>query len=317
MPCPKSHETLRYTGSSLKVEDNNLPAASASIALITVSYGSESVLPRFLASISGASSRSMLVVVADNDPSSKPGTAELVDQAGYVYVPMLANLGYGGAVNAVAARLPPQIEWIVIANPDVSITPGAVDILLARGRGDPKIGLLGPQITDEAGTIYPSARSIPSLRLGIGHALFANVWPKNPWSAAYHNDQFDEQRSRDAGWLSGAFLLARRSAFDSVAGFDTRYFMYFEDVDLGYRMAKAGWSNVFEPAAQVVHSGAHSTTSNSQVMIREHHSSARKFLKTKYSAWYLFPVRLIVSFGLGVRLRVVQLRSGQASSPRH
>ena len=69
---------------------------------------------------------------------------------------------------------------------------------------------------------------------------------------------------RTAGWLSGSCLLLRREAFDSVDGFDSRYFMYFEDVDLGDRIGRAGWLNVYVPEAEVVHIGGHSTARASE-----------------------------------------------------
>ena len=56
---------------------------------------------------------------------------------------------------------------------------------------------------------------------------------------------------RPVGWLSGSCLLVRKAAFDEVNGFDERYFMYMEDVDLGDRMGRAGWQNVYVPAAEI------------------------------------------------------------------
>ena len=54
-------------------------------------------------------------------------------------------------------------------------------------------------------------------------------------------------------------MLVRRRAFDEIGGFDEGYFMYFEDVDLGFRLGKRGFRNVYDPSAEVTHSGAHAT----------------------------------------------------------
>ncbi|MET1082112.1 MAG: dTDP-Rha--alpha-D-GlcNAc-pyrophosphate polyprenol alpha-3-L-rhamnosyltransferase, partial [Burkholderiales bacterium] len=83
--------------------------------------------------------------------------------------------------------------------------------------------------------------------------------------------------------------------------FDHRFFMYFEDVDLGRRLTQAGWTNYFVPSASVIHSGAASTSQNSKQMTRVHHESAYKYLSVKYNRWYLAPVRLVLHVALRVR----------------
>ncbi|MCU1419782.1 MAG: glycosyltransferase family 2 protein [Mycetocola sp.] len=280
------------------------------IAVVTVSYGSEDVLPAFLGSLSAASAHRLLVIVADNkaDESLKP----LVAEYGARHLPMPKNLGYGGAINAAVATLPESIQWILVSNPDLVISPGSVDVLEAAGEEDQRIGSVGPVTMTPDGQVYPSARTVPSLRTGVGHALFANFWRGNPWTKAYRNDSSAPPHRRDAGWLSGSCVLVRRSAFAEVGGFDPEFFMYFEDVDLGYRLGKHGYRNVYEPEAQVTHTGAHSTTSDSHRMIAAHHESARRFLNKKYSGAALWPVRAALTIGLNVRSALMR-RKGNHS----
>lgn len=278
------------------------------VAVVTVSYGSGAVLEGFLHSVSAASTVAPIVIVADNKPHDGAGVAALAARYQASYLPLDTNLGYGGAINAAAATLPASVEWILVSNPDVCLMPGALDGLLATGNSDVRIGSVGPAITTSDGAVYPSARVVPSLRTGIGHALFANIWIGNPWTRAYRNDAVPSEKSRDAGWLSGACVLVRRSAFAALGGFDEGFFMYFEDVDLGYRLGKLGYRNVYDPAATVIHSGAHSTTGDSDRMIEVHHDSARRFLSKKYSGWWLWPVRAILNVGLNVRSAVVRRR---------
>ena len=282
------------------------PPAPPRVAIVTVSYGSADVLPTFLSSLPAASTDALEVVVADNKPGDGDSILLLAGQHGAGYLSLAENRGYGSAANAAIAALPPSIAWVLISNPDVIIGQGAIDTLVATGEADARIACVGPAIVTD-GVVYPSARAIPSLRTGVGHALFANLWVNNPWTNAYRHDS--EQPSptrRDASWLSGACLLVRRSAFDEVGGFDTGYFMYFEDVDLGYRLGKAGYRNVYEPAATVTHSGAHSTTSESGRMISAHHASARRFLTKKYSGALLWPVRAALTVGLSLRSALIR-----------
>lgn len=279
------------------------PPATPRVAIVTVSYGSQDVLVPFLASLPEATSHPIQLVVADNKPDSTVVPA-LTLAAGGSYLPLEGNLGYGHAVNAAVRTLPPEVEWIVVSNPDIVISASAIDLLLSSANEDPSIAAIGPRILSSGGDVYPSARSVPSLRSGVGHALLANLWPENPWSRHYQRSTDSLVERRDAGWLSGAFLAIRRSVLDDLEGFDESYFMYFEDVDLGFRIGKLGLRNVYEPAAEVVHSGAHSTKSDTVRMIRAHHTSAMRFLSKKYPGPLLWPLRMVLRIGLALRARL-------------
>ncbi len=286
---------------------SSTPAGVA--AVVTVSYGSEDVLSDFLSSIPRASASHLTSVVVDNLPSSG-STRALAADAGAHYIAMPENPGYGGALNAAVAALPNEVEWVLLSNPDVVLGASCIDILMSVGAQDPSIASVGPLVLTAEGEVYPSARAVPSLRTGVGHALFANLWTNNPWTRSYRRETEGTPTRRDAGWLSGSCLLVRRSAFESIGGFDTGYFMYFEDVDLGYRFGRAGYRNLYEPAANVTHTGAHSTRGDASRMIAAHHASARRFLTRKYSGWALWPVRVVLTVGLTVRSAVFTRRAG-------
>lgn len=275
------------------------------LAVVTVSYGSDDVLEAFLASISAASHFPLRVIVADNRPDDSSGhIRKMTLAAGAEYLPMASNRGYGHAINAAVRTLPPEIEWVIVSNPDVTFSPDSVDMLLSSGSEDLSIAAMGPRILSSNGDVYPSARKIPSLRSGVGHALLANLWPRNPWSRGYRRDDEGGLTRRDTGWLSGACLMVRRSVFDELDGFDESYFMYFEDVDLGYRIGQRGLRNVYEPSATVMHTGAHSTQDDAVRMIQAHHESAIRFLSKKYSAPFLWPLRAALRTGLTFRARI-------------
>src|SRR4051812_87964 len=111
-----------------------LPPRAARVAVVTVSYGSEDVLTPFLSSLAVAAHEPVLVVVADNKPSAV--VEELVRGHGAQYLPLPTNPGYGGGVNAAAATLPAEIEWVLVSNPDISWREESIDSLLATGRSD-------------------------------------------------------------------------------------------------------------------------------------------------------------------------------------
>lgn len=277
------------------------------IAIVSVSYGSAAELATMLASIDGAARVRPVIAIADNLPSVT-GTADVVASEGGLYVPLPSNPGYGGAINAVVSTLPPSVEHVLVTNPDVAFHAGAIDRLSAELDRDPGLGSVGPLVREPDGSVYPSAREVPGVRSGVGHALFVNTWRGNPWTRKYHSAA-EYSAPRDAGWLSGSCVLVRRSAFDEVGGFDERFFMYFEDVDLGYRLGKAGWRNRYLPTAEVTHTGGHSTSGESAAMVRAHHRSAELFISTKYQGARRAPVRWAILAGLRVRSVLAERRA--------
>src|SRR5699024_12081886 len=98
----------------------------------------------------------------------------------------------------------------------------------------------------------------------------------NPWTLRYRQDD-QAPSERPVGWLSGSCLLLRRTAFDAVDGFDSRYFMYMEDVDLGDRLGRAGWLNVFVPSARVIHDKGHAAGRHPETMLPAHQRRAIRF----------------------------------------
>lgn len=272
-------------------------------AVVTVTYNSGRYLSGFLLSLRSSEPEKPLTVVADNGSSDEDGLSASCREFDAVFLPLGENLGYGGAINRAVATLPPEVETIVIANPDVEFRDGAVSALVAALEASDDVGSVGPAVLNSDGSVYPSARRLPSLRTGIGHALFGRVFPKNPWTSRYLADDIPSTETREAGWLSGSCLAVRRSAFEQIGGFDDGFFMYFEDVDLGFRLGKNGWRNLYVPSAAVLHTGAHSTTSESKRMLKAHHDSAYRYLARKYASWYLVPLRVVLHTGLRLRFR--------------
>jgi len=156
--------------------------------------------------------------------------------------------------------------------------------------------------------VYPSARHLPSLIRGGMHAVVGPFWKSNPWTAEYRQER-TEPSERPVGWLSGSCLLLRRSAFDEVSGFDERYFMYMEDVDLGDRLAKAGWQNVYVPSAEVLHHKGHSTGRDPARNLAAHHRSTYTFLADRYPRWWQAPLRGAFRGALAVRAGLVVRKS--------
>jgi N-acetylglucosaminyl-diphospho-decaprenol L-rhamnosyltransferase len=283
------------------------------VRVICVTYNPGPELADFASSLQQATAADIELVLTDN--GSTGSASDTVDEVARDFGGRVlrtgANLGYGGGANAGAAGA--HQPWLVVANPDIVWQPGSLDRLIAAAEADAKVGAVGPALLNPDGTVYPSARELPSLTQGVGHAVFIRVWPSNPWTRAYQRRQEGIGQQRATGWLSGACLVLRREAFEAVGGFDQGYFMFFEDLDLGERLTRAGWLNLYVPQAQVTHVGGASWRELPAMMISAHHRSASLYLSRRYHRWYQWPVRAALTVGLRVR-EIIQLRAARASS---
>ncbi len=245
------------------------------------------------------------VVVVDNDSSDGSLGALAAADRDVVLVPTGANLGYGRAINAGATRL--SNEFLIVSNPDIVVREGAVARLVAVLDENEDLALVGPQLSYPDGGVYPSARAFPSMATAVAHAFLGLFWPGNAWSRRYRLEQVGAPggsgatASREVDWVSGAFFLARRAAFDSVGGFDEAYFMYVEDLDLCWRLRRAGWRVAFEPAAVVVHDQGLSAAAHPYRMLVAHHHSTWRFARrsTSGAGRLTLPV---IALGIGARL---------------
>ncbi len=287
------------------------------LGVVTVTFSPGEYLGACLESLPAATRGGTHVVMADNGSTDGAPQAAARDFEHAEFLPTGSNLGYGGGMNAGVARLREladageiRSDFVLLTNPDVRFEAGSIDELLACANRRSRAGAVGPLIVEPDGSVYPSARAVPTLGTGIGHAFFGAIWPNNPWSRAYRDDA-DMSHERTAGWLSGSCLLVRWEAFDAVGGFDERYFMYLEDVDLGDRLARAGWDNVLCPAAKIAHAQGHSTKAHAGAMARAHHDSAYRFQADRHPHWWQAPLRALLKLGLGARARFTMTRASK------
>ncbi len=280
------------------------------LRVVVVTWNSAGVLPAFLDSLVAATREPYEVVVVDN--ASPEGPPVVADPVRLVASPV--NLGYGKGANLGAEGATGEV--VVVANPDVVWAPGSLDLLLQALERWPRAGCVGPAIRTVDGQLYPSARAFPSLGRGLGHAVLGPFWPGNPWTRSYRAEAGSPVEGA-AGWLSGSLMVLRREAFEEVGGFDPKYFMYCEDMDLCRRLAEAGWHNVYAPAAVITHVGGHATAGRPRAMLREHHRALFRYLSEHYAGWRWAPLRGLLALGLALRYLVAtRVRSvGEGAAP--
>jgi len=220
------------------------------------------------------------VVVVDN--GSSDGSAAAVARAlpAVTVLDPGGNLGYARAANLGIAATDTPI--VAVCNPDLEVRPGAAGAVLGRLDAEGDLGAVGPMIRNPDGTIYPSARSVPRLRDAVGHGLLGLAWPTNPFTRRYRQLDADPSRGRDVDWVSGAAVWLRRGALSTVGGWDERYFMYVEDVDLCWQLRRLGWRVAYEPGAVVTHVQGATTAKHPYRMIAEHHRSLYRFASKRW-----------------------------------
>ena len=238
------------------------------------------------------------VVVVDNDSIDGSGPALAAADPDARFIPAGANLGFGRAANRGVAATAASL--VLILNPDAVVEPGYVKTLLAALDEDEGLAVVGPRVDNPDGTRYPSVRRFPDLGMAAGHAFLGLVRPGNRFTRRYRMLDREPNRAGPVDWVSGTCMLVRRPAFDAVGGFDEAYFMYVEDVDLCWRLQRAGWRVAYEPGARVVHTVGASSERAPYRMIAAHHRSLLRFAvrSTTGPRRALLP---LVAAGLGVR----------------
>ena len=255
-----------------------------------------------------------VVVVENGAPGGASGALAAAsagpDGERVVVVAPGRNLGFGAGVNrglAVLSGLNPPPEWVVVANPDLQVHPGALGVLQAALEAHPAWALAGPRIFTDAGAVYPSVRRFPSMLNAAGHALLALFVPDNPFTRRYNPGPPPGDGTVAADWVSGSCFLARRAALDELGGFDEAYFMYLEDTDLCWRAHEAGWGVGFAGTASVTHVQGVTTARHPYRMMAAHHRSALRFTLRTTKGWrrLALPFAVLV---LGMRMGIATVR---------
>jgi len=210
------------------------------IAVVIVNYNTRDHLVGCLASIGLAAAQ---VVVVDN--GSTDGSQEAVRED-FPYVDLLedgVNRGYGGAANRGIREV--HTPYVLVLNSDTTLRPQALGALADYLDANPRAACAGPRLRNPDGSLQMSVQRFPTPATRF-------------WETRVR--ALNHETARAVDWVKGAALALRRSALAEVSGFDDRYFMYFEEVDLCWRLRCYGWETHFVPAAEVVHLGAASTS---------------------------------------------------------
>ncbi|MHB8412427.1 MAG: glycosyltransferase family 2 protein [Candidatus Acidiferrales bacterium] len=230
---------------------------SASLDIIIVNWNSGGQLRQCLASIQAANREKFeltRVVVVDN--ASCDGSANGLDEGTLplTLIHNAENRGFAAACNCGAKTS--HADYLLFLNPDVRLILNSLvePITFMEKAENVKVGICGIQLLDEQGQIsrtcsrFPTAFTYFSQILGLD-ILFPKLFPGHLLKRS------DLCQSRGVNHVMGAFFLIRRTLFESLQGFDERFFVYLEDLDLSYRAFQAGWQTCYIATAQAHHQG--------------------------------------------------------------
>ena len=149
---------------------------------------------------------------------------------------------------------PTDARWLLFLNPDTEVLEGSLMELAAGLTAE--TGIAGVRQLDDSGALIPTMRLFPSASRALGDSLGLERFPRRPdWLGERELRLERYDREFEGDWTIGSFLLIRREAFDAVGGFDERFFLYSEEVDLCLRVQQAGWKVVHSPAVTILHHG--------------------------------------------------------------
>ncbi len=208
------------------------------VSAIVVSHGNAAELARALPAL--APQVDELLVIANVPGSAPPGLEALANAR---------PLGFAANLNLGLART--SGEAVLSVNPDAVAQPDAVAALREFMAGRPRCGVAGPRMVYPDGSPQPSRRRFPTVS-----GTVVRRTPLRKLVPQRHHLHLDEPAPGEpvqADWMLGGFLLLRRSMLEELGGFDERFRLYGEDIDLQYRAMQAGWERWYVPAAVVSH----------------------------------------------------------------
>lgn len=196
------------------------------------------------------------------------------------------NVGFARANNQALNEL--ATDYVLLANPDTQFSPGALQQLLKVLENFPQVGAVGPLLSPGKG------------RWQVSFGQKVNLWgefSQKFWRNIIYSSQLGRWKEvKEVGWISAACLLARREALTAVQGFDEQFFIYFEDIDLCYRLRREGWRIMLCPKARVYHWGG-TSTSQKNLWSRYHYRRSQLYFYLKYnSPWAVKILRFYLGF---------------------
>lgn len=266
------------------------------LSILIVNWNTRDLLRKCLRSIEEfPPSEPFETIVLDN--ASGDQSAEMV-RAEFPHVCLISspkNLGYAAGNNLAFAAA--NGEFLLTLNPDTEFVDSSLDRALSLLRTNQGFGSLGAKQVSPDGSTQRSVRGFPTVLGILGDVL--GIW-YGPLGS-YRLSSFDYELEQPAPQPMGTFLMFRKSALADVGDpqqpFDESFPIFFNEVDLLYRLDKAGWKCLYSPSVRILHHGGEGTKQVRKSMIWESHRSLIRFLRKHRMRWWNAPIYWLV-FGI-------------------
>ena len=227
-----------------------------SVSLLIVSYNVRQYIAHAIDAIIKSDLDDFEIIIIDNN--SFDNTASYLKER-YSHLRQIKivqneeNIGFGKAINQAASLAKGQ--YYLILNPDTIIQEETISTLKEYLDSNPEVGMVGPKILNADGTLQLACkRSFPTLGVALPKLLgFSRIFPKSKWAGKYNLTYLDEDEISSVDAISGSCMFIRSFLFHELKGFDERFFMFGEDLDLCSRIWKNNYEIHYVPTTQIVH----------------------------------------------------------------
>jgi O-antigen biosynthesis protein len=216
------------------------------------------------------------------------------------------NLGFSKANNLAIRKSTGQ--YVLLLNPDTVVEESTFRKVIAFMDEHPEAGGLGVKMIDGRGKFLPeSKRGLPTPSVAFSKIFgLSKLFPRSKLFGAYHLGYLDPDKIHQVDVLSGAFMLLRRETLDKTGLLDEDYFMYGEDIDLSYRITKAGYKNYYFPETRIIHYKGESTKKSSVNYVLVFYNAmvifARKHFSRGNADLFSFLIRMAIYLRAGAAI---------------
>ncbi|MBE0432186.1 glycosyltransferase [candidate division WOR-3 bacterium] len=272
------------------------------LSIIIVNYNVKAFLEQCLIAIERAlGGLDIEVFVVDN--ASVDGSQSMVRKR-FPQVRLIentANVGFSTANNQ-ALKLA-QGKYVLLLNPDTLIQEDTLTVLKRFLDARPDVGAVGCKLLNPDGSFQiASRRSFPTPWVAFCRIVWlSRIFPKSRLFGQYNVTYLDPDAEAEVDVLSGSLMMLRKSVIDQAGYFDEDYFMYGEDIDLCYRIKKAGWKIVYTPSTKAIHYKGESTKKSEFSVISTFYSTMLTFVNKHFGGRYSFLLRVLLTLGIYVR----------------
>jgi hypothetical protein len=222
----------------------------ATVDVVIVAYNSRDTLRGCVERLVGVPW--VRTIVVDNASPDDSGAAVADLPVDVIRAPRNGGFAYGCNLGIATGDSP----YVLLLNPDASISAESLDVLCEALQADPRLGGVGPRTVDDDGNLSFTQRRFPRLRSTYAQGLFLHrAAPLAEWSDDAIRDPRAYERPATPDWVSGCCVLLRRDAVEQVGGLDEGFFLFSEEIDLFRRLTSAGWHVGFDPRATARHTG--------------------------------------------------------------